>query len=63
MPSNFDSSKYKKIFESRFGAGSYDAGLSNARNIGATKAQVDISKDEYNQRLKEICSCKSKIPG
>ncbi|KQL20464.1 LPD38 domain-containing protein [Cytobacillus solani] len=49
----FNREKYKDVFEQRFGKGSYDAGLSNARNIGATKAQVDISKDEYNHRLKE----------
>lgn len=49
----FDEKKYKDIFEQRHGKGSFDAGLSSARNIGATKAQADIAKDEYNKRLQE----------
>jgi hypothetical protein len=53
MPSNFDTNKYKKIFESRYGSGSYESGLSNARSIGATKAQADFEKEEYKRRLNE----------
>lgn len=49
----FEQNKYKGIFEQRYGKGSYDAGLSSARSIGATKGQADSAKDEYNQRLKE----------
>lgn len=60
MPSNFDNDKYKAIFESRYGAGSYDAGLSNARSIGASRAQVDIAKEEYNKRLQEYKEKKEK---
>ncbi|WNS74230.1 LPD38 domain-containing protein [Bacillus sp. DTU_2020_1000418_1_SI_GHA_SEK_038] len=53
MASNFDENKYKKIFESRYGAGSFDVGLSNARSIGATKAKADFEKQDYQRRLKE----------
>lgn len=54
MPSHkFDTSKYKKIFESRYGAGSYDSGLSNARKIGTLKVQAEMAKKEYAARLKE----------
>ncbi|WP_313798794.1 LPD38 domain-containing protein [Cytobacillus sp.] len=60
MPSNYNPDKYKAIFESRYGAGSYDAGLSNARSIGASKAQVNIAKEEYNKRLQEYKEKKEK---
>lgn len=53
MPSNFNPDKYKAIFENRFGKGSYDAGLSSAREIGRTRVQADIAKQEYNARVKE----------
>jgi hypothetical protein len=44
----FDENNYKKIFESRFGSGSYESGLSNARQIGQLKAQADYAKKSYN---------------
>lgn len=50
---SFDPNKYKSIFEQRYGSGSYNAGLSQAREIGRTRVQADIAKQEYNQRLKE----------
>jgi hypothetical protein len=53
MASKFDKEKYKKIFEQRFGSGSYESGLSNARNIGTTKAQSDIAKKLYSKRKSE----------
>lgn len=48
MVAKFDEDKYKKIFEQRFGTGSYDSGLSNARKIGQLKAQAEIAKQRYN---------------
>ncbi|TYS46770.1 hypothetical protein [Bacillus infantis] len=54
MASNFNSSKYKQLFEQRFGKGSYDAGLSKAREIGATKAQAAFAKQEADARLKAL---------
>ncbi|MGD6898594.1 LPD38 domain-containing protein [Bacillus infantis] len=54
MPSNFDRSKYKQLFESRFGSGSYDSGLSAARKLGETKVKAEIAKDEYQRRMKEL---------
>jgi hypothetical protein len=39
----FDENKYKKIFESRYGSGSFESGLSQAREIGASKVQADLA--------------------
>ncbi len=49
----FDQDKYKKLFEKRFGSGSYESGLSNARNIGRIKADAEFAKKDYALRLKE----------
>lgn len=49
----YDRDKYKQFFESRYGAGSYNAGLSNARSIGATQAKAKIAELEYERRRKE----------
>ncbi|RVP93680.1 hypothetical protein, partial [Sinorhizobium meliloti] len=49
----FNPNKYKSIFEQRYGKGSYDSGLASARDIGRTRAQADIAKQEYNARVKE----------
>jgi dsRNA-specific ribonuclease len=40
----FDENNYKKIFESRYGAGSFDSGLSQAREIGRTTVQAKVAK-------------------
>jgi hypothetical protein len=40
----FDENKYKKLFESRYGAGSFDSGLSQAREIGKLKVQAEFAK-------------------
>lgn len=57
----FNQEKYKKIFEQRFGKGSYNKGLSRASEIGKAKASVGIEKEKMNMRkdaykdyLKEI---------
>jgi hypothetical protein len=49
----FDEDKYKKIFESRYGAGSFDSGLKQASDIGRLKVQADVAKQQYNKRVKE----------
>lgn len=46
--------KYKKIFESRYGSGSFESGLSNARTIGENKARAEYAKQLFNQRKKEV---------
>jgi len=40
----FDQDKYKQVFEQRFGKGSFESGLSNARNIGRLKTEASIQK-------------------
>jgi hypothetical protein len=44
----FDENKYKSIFESRYGSGSYESGLANARKMGELKAQAAYAKKQYN---------------
>jgi hypothetical protein len=39
----FDENKYKAIFEARYGSGSFESGLSQARQIGASKVQADLA--------------------
>jgi hypothetical protein len=39
----FDQNKYKAIFEARYGSGSFESGLSKARQIGASKVQADLA--------------------
>jgi hypothetical protein len=49
----FDENKYKTIFESRYGAGSFEAGLSQARQIGASKVQADLAMDALKKARQE----------
>jgi hypothetical protein len=51
--SSFDQNKYKKIFEQRFGAGSFDSGLSEARKIGRLKTEASFAKKSYFEALRE----------
>jgi hypothetical protein len=44
----FDENNFKAVFEKRYGAGSYEAGLSQARTIGKTKAQAEFAKQAFN---------------
>jgi hypothetical protein len=44
----FDENKYKSIFESRYGSGSYESGLANARKMGQLKAQAGIAKQQFD---------------
>jgi hypothetical protein len=49
----FDENKYKSIFESRFGSGSYESGLANARKMGQLKAQAGIAKQQFDSYVSE----------
>lgn len=46
----FDSNKYKQLFENRFGSGSYDSGVSRARDVGRLKVQAKLARDLYEER-------------
>lgn len=46
----FDANKYKVIFEQRYGSGSFEKGLSQAREIGRLKVQADVAKSDYKGR-------------
>lgn len=49
----FNPNQYRSIFEKRYGAGSYNAGLSSAREIGTKRAEAEFAKSEYERRKKE----------
>jgi hypothetical protein len=49
----FDENKYKQIFEDRFGPGSFESGLANARKMGQLKAQAKIAKSSYDNYISE----------
>jgi hypothetical protein len=49
----FDENKYKSIFESRYGSGSYESGLANARKMGQLKAQAGIAKQQFDSYVSE----------
>ncbi|MGG4267441.1 hypothetical protein [Peribacillus simplex] len=54
MPYNeFDPKKYKRIFDNMYGSGKFDAGMSQAREVGKTTAQAEFEKDMYAKRLKD----------
>jgi hypothetical protein len=46
----FDENKYKAIFESRYGSGSFESGLSQARDIGRSKVQADLAMKALKQQ-------------
>jgi hypothetical protein len=48
----FDENHYKNIFEQRYGKGSFDSGLNDARQIGQLKVQASVAKKDYTARLK-----------
>ncbi|MFS0904120.1 LPD38 domain-containing protein [Priestia aryabhattai] len=52
MPYNYDPNKYKNTFDNMFGKGSYNAGMKQARNVGYWKAQPEIEKRNFNERIK-----------
>jgi hypothetical protein len=49
----FDQNKYKAIFEARYGSGSFESGLSQARQIGESKVQADLAMDALKKARKE----------
>lgn len=56
----FDENRYKAIFEKRFGSGSFDAGLSQAQQIGSSTAQAEYAKKLYDKRRSEAESAAKK---
>jgi hypothetical protein len=46
----FDENKYKSIFEARYGSGSFESGLSQARQIGYSKVQADLAMDQLKKQ-------------
>jgi hypothetical protein len=52
MPINFDPNSLNSIFDKNFGAGAYNAGLSNAAKAGMLKQQASFAKTDYLKRLK-----------
>lgn len=53
MAYKFDRNKYKKMLDEMYGAGSYDSGLSKAREIGTLKAQAGFAESEFKSALSE----------
>jgi hypothetical protein len=49
----FDENKYKAIFEQRYGKGSFDAGLQQARTVGRLKAEASQAKTNYTAAKKD----------
>jgi hypothetical protein len=49
----FDENKYKSTFEKMYGAGSFDKGLSQAREMGQLKAQAGIAKQQFDNYVSE----------
>ena len=48
----FDQGKYKKTFDSMYGAGTFDSSLSQARDIGRLKVQGEKAKTDYLAAVK-----------
>ncbi|WP_141431418.1 hypothetical protein [Bacillus sp. 03113] len=53
MAYNFDENKYKRIFDSMYGNGSYNAGLSRASESGRLKFQTELARQDFLKRLRE----------
>ncbi len=53
MAYNLDREKYKKVLDSMYGAGAYNSGLSNAREIGKLQGQAEIGKANFNKALSD----------
>jgi hypothetical protein len=51
MPINFDPNSLNGTFDKNFGAGAYNAGLSNAAKTGRLKAQASFAKSDFLKRL------------
>lgn len=51
MPINFDPNSLNNTFDKNFGAGAYNAGLSNASNAARLKQQASLAKTDYLKRL------------
>jgi hypothetical protein len=51
MPINFDPNSLNSVFDKNFGAGAYNAGLSNAAKAARLKQQASFAKTDYLKRL------------
>jgi hypothetical protein len=51
MAYKFDPNKHKQTFNNMFGSGSFDRGLSSAREVGRLQAQAEFEKAEYKRRM------------
>jgi hypothetical protein len=49
----FDENKYKSIFEARYGSGSFESGLSQARQIGYSKVQADLAMAQLKKQREQ----------
>lgn len=50
MANKFNEQKYKSIFDQRYGAGAFDSGLSQARQIGVSKVQADLAMEQLKKQ-------------
>lgn len=49
----FDTEKHKDVFEKRFGTGSYNLGILNAREIGKAKANASVAETVFKESQSE----------
>lgn len=52
MAYKFNETKAQQTFDRMFGKGSFNSGMNLSRSVGYSKAQVQIAKDNYTERLK-----------
>jgi hypothetical protein len=53
MPINFDPNSLNSVFDKNFGAGAFNAGLSNAQKAAQLKTQASFAKTNYLKRLSD----------
>jgi hypothetical protein len=51
MPINFDPNSLNNVFDKNFGAGAYNAGLSNARNAAMLKVKANYAQQDMTKRI------------
>lgn len=50
---NFNRGKYQNAFDQMFGAGRYEQGMNDAREVGRLKVEASLARKAFEQRLKE----------
>lgn len=53
MPT-FDPNKYKQLFDQQFGAGAFDKGMQQARQIGTLQTQANLAQKDITSRLNKL---------